>query len=95
MTPRVDWNTRVGTFTYDQAVLELGPPDKQTKLTNSQTVAEWISHYSTGGTMGVGTGIYGGGIGGGYVIQTAPTYRESHLRLIFGTNNVLAAWSRN
>jgi carbon starvation protein CstA len=94
-TTRVDWDARVGTFTYDQAVEELGPPDKQAKLTNNQTVAEWISRYSTGGAVSIGTGIYGGGVGGGYVIQPAPTYRESKLRLTFGTNNVLSAWSRN
>ena len=92
---QTQWDNRVGDYTYDQAVVELGPPDKQAKLTDGKTVAEWISRYSTGGSAGVGTGIYGGGVGGGYVIQTAPTYRESKLRLTFGTNNVLTAWSRN
>src|SRR2546421_12998193 len=27
-TPKVDWNSRVGIFTYDQVVAEMGPPDK-------------------------------------------------------------------
>jgi hypothetical protein len=93
-THRVDWNARVGTFTYDQAVVELGPPDKQAKLTDGQTVAEWISRYNTGGSVGMGTGFYGGGAGVGFV-QTTPTYRESKLRLVFGINNVLTSWSRN
>ena len=30
--PQVDWNARVGSFTYDQAVVELGPPDRVTEL---------------------------------------------------------------
>jgi len=60
-THRVDWDTRVGVYTYNQAVVELGPPDKQAKLTDGQTVAEWISRYSSGGSVGVGTGFYGGG----------------------------------
>ncbi len=95
-TNRVDWDSRVGVFTYDQAVTELGPPDKQAKLTDNRTVAEWISRYSTGGNVGVGagSGIYGGGVGGGYIIQPAPIYRESSLCLTFGTNHVLTAWSR-
>jgi hypothetical protein len=96
-TYQATWDTRVGVFTYDQAVLELGPPDKQTKLTDHETVAEWISRYSTGGSgvgMGMSTGIYGGGVGGGYVIQPVPTYRESTLQLVFDTNNVLTSWSR-
>lgn len=92
---QAQWDARVGVYTYDQAVVELGPPDKQAKLTDGKTVAEWVSRYSTGGSAGIGTGIYGGGIGGGYVIQTTPTYRESKLRLTFGTNNVLTAWSRD
>ena len=95
-TNRVDWDSRVGVFTYDQAVTELGPPDKQAKLTDNQTVAEWISRYNSGGGvgMGAGTGIYGGGVGGGYVIQPTPIYRESRLCLTFSTNHVLTAWSR-
>ena len=86
----------MGVFTYDQAVTELGPPDKQAKLTDNQTVAEWVSRYTTGGSMGIGmgTGIYGGGVGGGYVVQPAPSYRESRLILTFSTNHVLTAWSR-
>ena len=97
-TYQTTWDNRVGVYTYDQAVKELGPPDKQAKLTDGQTVAEWISRYATGGTVGVGMGssFYNGpataGVG---VMQTAPTYRESQLRLTFGTNNILSAWTKN
>jgi hypothetical protein len=95
-TNRVNWDSRVGVFTYDQAVTELGPPDKQATLADNQTVAEWISRYSRGGSagMGAGAGIYGGGVGGGYLIQPTPIYRESRLCLTFSTNRVLTAWSR-
>ncbi len=93
-TNHVDWDTRVGVFTYDQAVTELGPPDKQAKLTDNSTVAEWISRYSTGGSVGLGTGFYGGGPVGVGVMGSTPTYRESRLVLTFGTNHVLTAWSR-
>lgn len=31
-TKKVDWDSRVGRFTYDQAIAELGPPDKQSRL---------------------------------------------------------------
>lgn len=91
---QAQWNARVGNYTYDQAVVELGPPDKRAQLSDNQTVAEWISRYSTGGTVGVATDFYGRPIGGGFM-QTAPVYRESKLRLTFNTNNVLTAWSRN
>jgi hypothetical protein len=42
-TPKVDWNTRIGTYTYDQAVMDFGPPDKQAKLDNGVIVAEWMT----------------------------------------------------
>jgi len=92
-TTRVDWNARVGSFTYDQAVVELGPPDKTAKLTDGQTVAEWISRYAAPGTVLVGGGYYPGPAGVS-VMQTSPSYYESKLLLTFGTNNVLAAWKK-
>ena len=39
--PKIDWAARVGNYTYDQAVQEMGPPDKSAKLSNGTTVAEW------------------------------------------------------
>ena len=96
-TNGTDWNARVGHFTYDQAVLELGPPDKTAKLTDGQTVAEWVTRYSTpGSTSLVGGGYYGtpGAPGGVARIQNPPTYRESKLALTFSPENILTAWTR-
>ena len=64
-TPPVDWNSRIGTYTYDQAVTDLGPPDKQAKLDNGQMVAEWITHHSGGSGLSLGTGFFSGGGGSG------------------------------
>lgn len=93
-TPRTDWNTRVGNFTFDQAITELGPPDKQAKLSTGQTVAEWISRYSTGNNVTIGTGFYGYPGSVGYVQSLGPNTYESRLRLTFTTNNVLTAWAK-
>lgn len=41
-TPRIDWTSRIGSYTYDQALLDLGPPDKHAKLTDGTVVAEWL-----------------------------------------------------
>ncbi len=38
---RIDWPARVGNYTYDQAVMEFGPPDKAAKLSDGTAVAEW------------------------------------------------------
>ena len=93
-TYQAAWDKRVGVFTYDQAVTELGPPDKQAKLSDGQTVAEWVSRYNTGGSIGAGTSFYSSPASFG-VMQATPVYRESQLRLTFTTNNVLSAWSKN
>jgi len=94
-TKPIDWNGRVGSCTFDQAVTELGPPDKQARLSDGKTVAQWITHRTGGTSFSVGTGFGAGNAGFG-VDQTIGTgYRNRVLTLTFGTNNVLAAWSRN
>jgi len=42
VTPKIDWSARVGVYTYDQAVMDYGPPDRTAKLTDGSTVAEWL-----------------------------------------------------
>ncbi len=93
-THGINWNNRIGTYTFDQAVSELGPPDKQAKLTDGRLVAEWVSRYYSGGSAPIGAGYYGypGGTG---VVRTQPSYYESKLRLTFGTNNLLSSWVKN
>ncbi len=94
-TKPIDWNSRVGTYTFDQAVTELGPPDKQARLSDGKTVAQWITRREGGASFSVGTGFVGGNTGFG-VGQTVGTgYRDRVLTLTFGANNVLAAWSKN
>jgi hypothetical protein len=98
-TPPVDWNSRVGTYTYDQAVTDLGPPDKQAKLDDGKTVAEWVTHRSGGTGLSIGTGFFsgGGGIGTGVGVSQSvgSGYSDKILKLTFGADNKLAAWSKN
>jgi hypothetical protein len=42
-TNKVDWQSRVGNYSYDQAVLEFGPPDKEATLQNGTRVSEWLT----------------------------------------------------
>lgn len=90
----IDWNSRIGTYTFDDAIMELGPPHRQTMLSDGRIVAEWITrHVSSGTTTVVGGGGFHGG--GAMVIQGPPRYWDRILRLTFSTNDVLVAWSRN
>lgn len=98
-TPPVDWQARVGSYTYDQAVTDLGPPDSQAKLTDGQTVAKWVTHRNGGAGLSIGTGFLSGGggsaVGVGMSQSVGSGSRDRTLTLTFGTNNVLSAWSKN
>jgi len=99
MTKPIDWNSRVGTYTFDQAVTDMGPPDKQTTLSDGRLVAQWITHRNGGSSFSVGTGFFSGGGGSGMGVGVGQTvgsgYQDKILTLTFGTNGVLASWSKN
>ncbi len=89
-TYRVDWAARVGHYSYDQAVTEMGPPDKHSKLEDGSVVAEWLQYRGT--TYIYGTpGPYWRGYGG---YATAYTTPSQFLRLTFGPGGQLAAWKK-
>jgi hypothetical protein len=94
-TPKVDWNSRVGSYTYDQAVAELGPPDKFARLSDGSAVAEWIKRSSGGMSFGFGVGSYGshGGVGVGQSVGSG--YDDKVLRLTFDQENKLSNWTKN
>ena len=94
-TKPIDWNSRVGTYTFDQAVTELGPPDKQTTLSDGKLVAQWITHRNGGSSFSIGTGFYTGPVGVGVGQTTGSAYPDKILTLTFGTNQVLAAYSKH
>lgn len=94
-TPKVDWNSRVGHYTYDQAVEELGPPDKTATLSDHSIVAEWITRKRSAVSFGIGTGYYGGGAGVGMGQTISPGSSDTFLRLVFGSDRKLVSWSRN
>lgn len=94
-TPKVDWNSRIGNYTYDQAVAELGPPDKTAKLSDGKTVAEWIKHSHGGGmSFGMGTGFWGGGTGVGTSVGTSTGHPDRVLRLTFGPDGKLLEFKK-
>jgi hypothetical protein len=92
--PKVDWNSRIGSFTYDQAVLELGPPASHARLEDGTTVAEWLLSHGSQFSFGVGTGFYGpsAGVGVGQSVTTTPP--GNYLRLVFGPDGILKQWEK-
>jgi len=92
--PPIDWNSRVGTYTLDQAVTELGPPDRQAKLSDGKTVAEWITQRSGGTGFSAGAGFFNGP-SVGVDQRIASGYPDHILKLTFDTDNKLAFWHKN
>jgi hypothetical protein len=92
--PKIDWTARIGHYTYDQAVLELGPPDKVAKLDNGIVVANWITRrgyaYTTGGAV-VYNNYPGTVVVPSYTQAYSPTY---FLRLTFGMDGRLSDWKK-
>jgi hypothetical protein len=90
---RIDWSSRIGAYTLDQAILELGPPDKYAKLGDGTVVAEWLTRR--GGVRGYpafsGYPFYSGGP---YYPSYYVSYPDYFLRLIFGPDGKLADWKQ-
>ncbi|MCS7091217.1 MAG: hypothetical protein RMN51_03010 [Verrucomicrobiota bacterium] len=90
-TSKINWNERIGKFTFDQAVVELGPPDKQAKLQDGTIVAEWLTRPSRG-RLYTSAAWHPYWYGWGF-----PTYVETYtpdgwLRLVFGPDGLLKEW---
>lgn len=94
-TKRIDWGARVGNYTFDQAVAEIGPPDKQAKLTDGTLVAEWMTGRGQHQMFATG-GYYRSPY---HMWPYAPTYVDTYspdyfLRLTFGPDGRLQAWKK-
>jgi len=96
-TNRIDWASHVGNYTFDQAVTEIGPPDKQARLGDGTMVAEWLTRR--GYRHGFATTPYASGYPYGYCWPVYPSYVETYspdyyLRLTFGPDGRLTAWKK-
>jgi len=90
-TPKIDWASRIGVFTYDDAVLEMGPPDKMTEISTGR-VADWVTGRDRGPTVSFGVGSYGGRGGVGVGTGTGGRITENFLRLTFDERDKLVTW---
>lgn len=95
VTQRVDWQARVGQYTQDQAIMDLGPPDKSAKLSDGAVVDEWLASRArvivAPEPYFLGPGAYFGPATPSYTETYVPNY---FLRLTFGPDGKLKAWKR-
>jgi hypothetical protein len=96
--PTIDWSSRIGSYTYDQAVMDYGPPDKSAVLSDQTLVAEWLTsrgaYHSVGPTLGYGPAYRRYGYHPGYAFESSHIVRspDRHLRLIFDPSGNLQSW---
>lgn len=85
------WDGRVGTYTYDQAIIELGPPDKEATTSEGVTVSQWLVSRSRIFLRNPGF-FYWSPMGGamGDVSSTPDVF----LQLSFGKDRRLTAWKK-
>jgi len=95
--PKIDWNSRIGSYTYEQAVAELGKPDSVAD-SNDGKIADWVLKRSPNISFGfgVGGGSFGPNVGTGVGVGTSvtPPPHGEYLRLVFDPQDKLSAWSR-
>ncbi|MEK7686328.1 MAG: hypothetical protein AAB466_12995 [Verrucomicrobiota bacterium] len=87
-TQKIDWNSRVGNYTYDQVVLEFGPADKLAELTDGTKVGEWLlQRGSARGSFYAVTGHW---------VQhySHPPSPDYFLRLTFDPKGKLREWRK-
>ncbi len=93
----INWNERVGSYTYDQAIAELGKPAITGESGDGKT-AEWILQRSP--QMSFGFGVGGGGYGShsmagvGVGSSVSPPSHGENLRLRFDQEGKLKEWSK-
>lgn len=83
---KVDWESRVGSFRYDEAVIEMGPPDKEARLTDGTIVAQWLTRR--GYSFRSYQLLYGGWIQS----TDNPPGPDQFITLTFSAEGVLKSW---
>ena len=91
--PPINWDSRVGHYTYAQAVTELGPPARQARLSDGKAVYKWFVQPLVAPHFNSGMSYYGStGFGAGPTIGAS--IKNEMLQLTFDTNGTLIAWSK-
>lgn len=86
---KADWESRLGNYTYDQAVTEYGPPDKTEVLTDGSRVADWFLKNSGGFSVSVGLASFGSNTAVGTGTTVGNVGGRPVRRLTFGTDGKL------
>lgn len=98
----VNWQARVGVYTYDQARKDYGNPISVTKFTDNSFVAQWATTRGkvavTPGKKSADSGAYYRrgfyGPAWGYPAYRSTYFPGNYLRLRFGPDDRLMSWKK-
>ena len=94
---KIDWSPRIGSYTWAEAMVDLGRPAVSGEETDGK-FAEWVLRRSPRMSfgVGVGSGSYGrrGGVGVGVGSSVSPPPSGENLRLKFDKAGKLKEWRR-
>ena len=95
--PNINWSERIGNYTFDQALAELGRPAVVAESAQGRS-ADWIVKRSPNVSFGfgVGGGSYGSHVGTGVGVGTSisPPPHGEYLHLDFDPQGTLRGWSK-
>lgn len=94
-TPGNSWPERVSHYTRDQAILELGPPERSARLSDGTEVAEWLVRRGEIWVNPMPGGLYHHSLrwpGVGGVPGSVTELPGEYLRLTFDPAGVLRNW---
>lgn len=95
VSKRAAWDSRIGSYTYDEAVIEMGPPDREATLEDGRIVCDWRTAKGSSVGMGFGGSIgwdyYGTPIPQTYTVSESPDF---YLRLMFSAEKKLLEWKK-
>lgn len=93
----IDWGSRIGTYTYEEALTELGEPNVIGESAEGR-IAEWVLRQSPAVSFGFGfgTGSYGhhSSTGVGVGTSVSPPPGGEYLQLKFDKNGKLSGWTK-
>ena len=95
--PNINWSDRIGNYTYDQALAELGPPAVIAESSEGRS-ADWVLKRSPQMSFGfgIGGGTFGSHVGTGVGVGTSisPPPHGEYLHLDFDRDGKLKAWTK-
>jgi hypothetical protein len=93
----IDWKSRIGTYSYEEALAEFGEPNVFGE-TSEGMYAEWVLRQSPMVSFGFGFGGVGYGhhssTGVGVGTSVSPPPSGEYLHLKFDKDGTLTEWSR-